>query len=188
GGAGGAALVPGVRAGAGRDRRRSVAGCGQPGGAGVRAAPDYCRAAVAAAGRAVRGGGRSADRRRAAVAARLAGAAGCAAGGRGGRARAARCPADPAAAARNGGGRGGGASASAGTGCGPGETGGSARPPDARVPRRALERSGRLRRWLSPPAREAMATVAAAGRIAVSDTVALLSHLEDPAAAVDEAV
>src|SRR5215471_9623733 len=59
---------------------------------------------------------------------------------------------------------------------------------DAPVPQLALERSERLRRLLSPPAREAMATVAAAGRIAVSDTVALLSHLEDPAAAVDEAV
>jgi DNA-binding CsgD family transcriptional regulator len=59
---------------------------------------------------------------------------------------------------------------------------------DAPVPPLALEGSERLFRLLSPPAREAMATVAAAGRIAVSDTVAVLGHLEDPAAAVDEAV
>src|SRR5260370_376044 len=41
---------------------------------------------------------------------------------------------------------------------------------------------------LSPPAREAMAIVAAAGRITVSDTVPALGHLGGAGGAVDEAV
>src|SRR5258707_8762160 len=50
------------------------------------------------------------------------------------------------------------------------------------VPQLALTLSRRLARSLSPPAADALAVVAAAGRIAVPDAIAVLGHLvEDPA-------
>ncbi len=59
---------------------------------------------------------------------------------------------------------------------------------DAPVPSLASAQSERLRGMLTPAARDAVATVAAAGRITVPGTLAVLSHLPDPAAALDEAV
>jgi DNA-binding CsgD family transcriptional regulator len=48
--------------------------------------------------------------------------------------------------------------------------------------------AGRLERSLTPAATDALAVVAAAGRITVSDAVAVLDHLDDPAGALDAAV
>ena len=59
---------------------------------------------------------------------------------------------------------------------------------DAPVPSLASAQSERLGQMLTPPARDAMATVVAAGRITVPDALAVLSYLPDPAAALDEAV
>ena len=57
------------------------------------------------------------------------------------------------------------------------------------VPQLALTLTRRLARSLSPPAADALAVVAAAGRIAVPDAIAVLGHLVgDPAAALDAAV
>ena len=57
------------------------------------------------------------------------------------------------------------------------------------VPRLALTLTRRLASSLTPPAADALAVVAAAGRIAVPDAVTVLGHFaEDPAAALDEAV
>ena len=61
---------------------------------------------------------------------------------------------------------------------------GSAQTP---VPRLARTLTRRLSRSLSPPAAEALAVVAAAGRISVPDATAVLGHLDDPAGALDTA-
>ena len=58
----------------------------------------------------------------------------------------------------------------------------------ATVPPLALSLTGRLSRSLSPAAAEALALVAAAGRIRLSEALDLLSHLDNPATAVDDAV
>ena len=55
------------------------------------------------------------------------------------------------------------------------------------VPPLARGLTDRLSHSLSAGACEALATVAAAGRIGVQDTLAVLDHLEDPAAALDAA-
>jgi DNA-binding CsgD family transcriptional regulator len=55
------------------------------------------------------------------------------------------------------------------------------------VPPLARSLTDRLSHSLSAGAREALATVAAAGRIGVPDTLAVLDHLDDPAAALDAA-
>ena len=56
------------------------------------------------------------------------------------------------------------------------------------VPPLARALTDRLCRSLTPGAAEALAVVAAAGRLAMPDALAVLGHLEDPAAALDEAV
>jgi DNA-binding NarL/FixJ family response regulator len=56
------------------------------------------------------------------------------------------------------------------------------------VPPLARALTERLSRSLTPAAAEALATVAAAGRIPVPDVLAVLGHLQDPAAALDAAV
>jgi DNA-binding NarL/FixJ family response regulator len=58
----------------------------------------------------------------------------------------------------------------------------------APVPTLARVLTERLARSLSAAAAEALATVAAAGRITVAETLAVLGHLEDPAAALDAAI
>jgi DNA-binding CsgD family transcriptional regulator len=58
---------------------------------------------------------------------------------------------------------------------------------DAPVPPLASAQSDRLWRMLTPPAQDAVATVAAAGRITIPGALAVLGHLQDPAAALDEA-
>jgi DNA-binding CsgD family transcriptional regulator len=59
---------------------------------------------------------------------------------------------------------------------------------DSPLPPLARTLTDRLARSLSPDASTALAVVAAAGRIAVSDALAALEPLPDPAAALDEAV
>ena len=59
---------------------------------------------------------------------------------------------------------------------------------EAAVPPLALTLTRRLSQSLSPPAADALAVVAAAGRIAVPDAIAVLGGLDDPAAALDAAV
>jgi len=59
---------------------------------------------------------------------------------------------------------------------------------ESRVPPLARTLTGRLSRSLSDSGSAALAAVAAAGRIAVPEALAVLDHLTDPAAAVDEAV
>jgi DNA-binding CsgD family transcriptional regulator len=60
---------------------------------------------------------------------------------------------------------------------------------EAPVPQLALTLNRRLARSLSGPAADALAVVAAAGRIAVPDAVTVLDHFaDDPAAALDAAV
>ena len=56
------------------------------------------------------------------------------------------------------------------------------------VPQLARTLTARLSRSLSPDAADALAVVAAAGRIGVAEALAVLDHLEDPAAALDAAV
>ena len=56
------------------------------------------------------------------------------------------------------------------------------------MPPLARTLTDRLSRSLSPDAAEALAVVAAAGRIGVAEALAVLDHLEDPAAALDAAV
>jgi hypothetical protein len=56
------------------------------------------------------------------------------------------------------------------------------------LPPLAREMTGSLCGSLTPPACEAMAMVAAAGRITVSDALIALGYLEEPAAALDETV
>ena len=56
------------------------------------------------------------------------------------------------------------------------------------VPPLARTLTSRLSRSLSPEARDALAVVAAAGRIGAAEAVAVLDHLPDPAAALDAAV
>jgi len=56
------------------------------------------------------------------------------------------------------------------------------------VPPLAVSLTGRLSRVLSVASAEALTLVAAAGRISLPDVLALLSHLDDAAAAVDGAV
>ena len=58
----------------------------------------------------------------------------------------------------------------------------------SQVPPLARTLTDRLSRSLSASAGAALAVVAAAGRIGLSDALAVLDHLEDPAAAMDEAV
>ena len=58
----------------------------------------------------------------------------------------------------------------------------------APVPRLALTLTDRLSRSLTPAVAEALAVVAAAGRITVPDAIAVLGHLSDPVAALDDAV
>jgi len=58
----------------------------------------------------------------------------------------------------------------------------------ATVPRLALTLTGRLSRSLSAEAGEALAVVAAAGRMGLSEALAMLGHLAHPAAALDAAV
>jgi hypothetical protein len=55
------------------------------------------------------------------------------------------------------------------------------------VPPLARSLASRLAHSLSPGASEALATVAAAGRIGLPSTLAVLDHLDDPAAALDAA-
>ena len=59
---------------------------------------------------------------------------------------------------------------------------------ESQVPPLARTLTARLSRSLSPDAAEALAVVAAAGRIVVAEALAVLDHLEDPAAALDAAV
>ena len=59
---------------------------------------------------------------------------------------------------------------------------------EGQVPPLARTLTGRLSRSLSAGAGAVLAVVAAAGRIEVPEALAVLDHLEDPAAAVDEAV
>jgi DNA-binding CsgD family transcriptional regulator len=60
---------------------------------------------------------------------------------------------------------------------------------EAPVPPRARAAlAGRLKRSLSPPAAEALAVVAAAGRISVPDALATMEDVADSAAAIDSAV
>jgi DNA-binding CsgD family transcriptional regulator len=59
---------------------------------------------------------------------------------------------------------------------------------DTEVPPLARTLTDRLSRSLSAGAAEVLAVVAAAGRIGLSDTLAVLDDLDDPAAAVDAAV
>ncbi len=59
---------------------------------------------------------------------------------------------------------------------------------EAALPPLARTLTDRLSRSLTPPAAEALAVVAAAGRIAVPDVLAVLGYLTDPAAALDAAV
>ncbi|HSZ39907.1 MAG TPA: LuxR family transcriptional regulator [Trebonia sp.] len=60
---------------------------------------------------------------------------------------------------------------------------------EAPVPPRARAAlAGRLKRSLSPPAAEALAVVAAAGRITVPDALAAMEDVADSAAAIDSAV
>jgi len=59
---------------------------------------------------------------------------------------------------------------------------------DAAVPPLARALANRLSRSLSTGAAEALAVVAAAGRIGMPETVAVLAHLDDPAGALDAAV
>ena len=56
------------------------------------------------------------------------------------------------------------------------------------VPQLARALTSRLSRLLSPAAEEALAVVAAAGRMTAGDVLAVLGHLEDPAAALDTAI
>jgi len=59
---------------------------------------------------------------------------------------------------------------------------------ESQVPPLARTLTDRLSRSLSAEAAAALAVVAAAGRIAVPEALAVLAHLEDPAASVDAAV
>jgi DNA-binding CsgD family transcriptional regulator len=59
---------------------------------------------------------------------------------------------------------------------------------DTPLPALARTLTERLARSLSETAGEALAVVAGAGRITVADALAALSHVEDPPAALDEAV
>ena len=59
---------------------------------------------------------------------------------------------------------------------------------DSPVPPLARTLTDRLSRSLTAAAAEALAAVAAAGRIGLGDALAVLGHLDDPAAAVDAAV
>jgi DNA-binding CsgD family transcriptional regulator len=59
---------------------------------------------------------------------------------------------------------------------------------DSAVPPLARELTGWLCRSLTRPASEAVAVVAAAGRITVPDALTVLGHLEDATTALDEAV
>jgi len=59
---------------------------------------------------------------------------------------------------------------------------------DAPVPQLARALTSRLSRVLSPAAAEVLAVVAAAGRMTAGDVLAVLGHLEDPAAALDTAI
>jgi DNA-binding CsgD family transcriptional regulator len=59
---------------------------------------------------------------------------------------------------------------------------------DAAVPPLARALTDRLSRSLSTEAAEALAVVAAAGRIGMPETMAVLAHLDDPAGALDAAV
>jgi DNA-binding CsgD family transcriptional regulator len=59
---------------------------------------------------------------------------------------------------------------------------------EAAVPPLALTLTRRLSQSLSAPAADALAVVAAAGRITVADATAVLDDLDDPAAALDAAV
>jgi hypothetical protein len=59
---------------------------------------------------------------------------------------------------------------------------------DSQVPPLARTLTARLSRSLSAEAAAALAVVAAAGRIGLPEALAVLDHLADPAAAVDEAV
>jgi DNA-binding CsgD family transcriptional regulator len=61
-------------------------------------------------------------------------------------------------------------------------------PAETPVPPLARALTERLSRSLTSAAAEALATVAAAGRIPVPDVLAVLGHLQDPAAALDAAV
>jgi DNA-binding CsgD family transcriptional regulator len=69
-----------------------------------------------------------------------------------------------------------------------GSSGTAAVPAVTPVPPLAKVLTDRLARSLSPAAAEALAAVAAAGRIAASEAIAVLSHLDDPAAALDSAI
>jgi len=59
---------------------------------------------------------------------------------------------------------------------------------DGELPPLARSLTDRLSRLLSADAADTLAVVAAAGRIGVAETLAVLDHLADPAAAVDAAV
>jgi DNA-binding NarL/FixJ family response regulator len=59
---------------------------------------------------------------------------------------------------------------------------------DSQLPRLARTLTDRLSCMLSADAADALAVVAAAGRIGVAETLAVLDHLDDPAAAVDATV
>jgi DNA-binding CsgD family transcriptional regulator len=59
---------------------------------------------------------------------------------------------------------------------------------EAPIPPRARALTERMSRMLSPPALEAITTVAAAGRIGLPDALTVLGHLADPAGALDAAV
>ncbi|MGO8960048.1 MAG: AAA family ATPase [Streptosporangiaceae bacterium] len=59
---------------------------------------------------------------------------------------------------------------------------------DTTVPPLARSLTERLSRSLSPPAAAALAVVAAAGRIGLAEALEVLDDLDDPAAAVDDAV
>jgi DNA-binding CsgD family transcriptional regulator len=65
---------------------------------------------------------------------------------------------------------------------------GTAEPSAAPVPALAKVLTDRLARSLSQAAAEALAAVAAAGRISVPEAIAVLDHLDDPAAALDSAI